>query len=227
MEKKKYKIAELANILDVSVPAIRKKVTVEGNQKRYKKQFEVISEDDTMFILLDDIELEKEKELAFRNKNKFSVKKTLSDTQIETFDDNDIIDVTPERPVIIENQNNILLEFTKRYTDEISNVNKTLRETYEKHSAELLEKEQKILLLTTSENSKDNEINALRANEKTLQAQKKRYQLCIIALSVTFFIIVITLVYFLVKAQNKPPQIITTEKVVEKVVNVPVKVKKR
>ena len=196
MEKKKYKIAELANILDVSVPAIRKKVTIEGNKKRYKKHFEVINEDDTMFILLDDIELEREKELAFKNKNKFSVKKTLSETQEETFEDNTIIDVTPEKQSNLEFYVDKLETFTKRYIDDMQNVNDTLRETYK----EMAEKDKQILLLEDFENRTKQDMLELQANNKTLQTKIKRYIKTIIGLSITFFIIVLVLAVFLARA---------------------------
>ena len=200
MEKKKYKIAELANILGVSEPAVRKKVTSDGLEKRYKKLYEVIVEDDTMFILLDDIELEKEKELAFKNKNKFSSKDSVREPYTQTVENVDYIEVTPEIQQNNEFSQNHFVEFTKRYIDRLENLYSTLDEI----RRDTVEKDKQILLLEDFKNRDKQDIIELQANNKTLseklEAQKKRYIKTIIGLSVTFFIIVLVLTIFLSRA---------------------------
>lgn len=208
MEKKKYSISELARILDVTQPAIRKKIKQNGKVKRYKNRFEVVEETvnskPTMLILLDDEELQEEISASKTNKNKIFGNNTVSDTYAEDIENVDYIDVTPEKQTIKENSLNEIFEFTERYINRSENVYKMLIE----------EKEKNIKYLELLDKDKKDEVIEAQALLKVAQAQKKRYQYGLIILLITFFITVITFTVFYVKALNKPPQVIETEKVV-------------
>ena len=219
MEKKKYSISELARILDVTQPAIRKKIKQNGKVKRYKNRFEVVEETvnskPTMLILLDDEELQEEISASKTNKNKIFGNTNVSETYEEDIENVDYIDVTPEKPSAQETFLNNVYEFTERYINRSENVYKMLLE----------EKDRSIKMLEILDNNKVDEVmqaksQQLAAEQKLADVQNetnkkiKRYQYGFIILLITFFATVITFTIFYIKALNKPPQIIETEKVV-------------
>lgn len=216
MEKKKYSISQLASILEVSEAAVRKKIKTNGKVKRYKKRFDVVEEEvdgkSLMLILLDDDELEAEISASKINKNKFSSKENVDYTYTEGTENVDYIDVTPEKSSPQQNSLNEIYEFTERYIQRSENVYERLIE----------EKEKNIKFLEMLDKSKEDETLKAQALLRETQGKMKRYKYVVLTLLVTFFITVITLVIFLVKALNKPPEVIETEKVIEKVVEKPV-----
>ena len=231
MEKKKYSISELARILDVTQPAIRKKIKQNGKVKRYKNRFEVVEETinskPTMLILLDDEELQEEISASKTNKNKIFGNTTVDDTYTEDIENVDYIDVTPEKPSAQETFLNNIYEFTERYINRSENVYKMLLE----------EKDRSIKMLEILDNNKVDEVMQAKsqqqaAEQKLADIQKetdkkiKRYQYVLLTLLITFFITVITFTVFYIKALNKPPQVIETEKVVTVEKLVPVKGKR-
>ena len=232
MERQKYSIAELARILDVTQPAIRKKITGKGKEKRYKKRFEVVEEiidsKPIQLILLNDEELQGEISAAKINKNKFSNNNTVSETYAEDIENVDYIDVTPEKPSAQETFLNNVYEFTERYINRSENVYKMLLE----------EKDRNIKMLEILDNNKVDEVMQAKsqqqaAEQKLVEVQKetdkkvKRYRYILITLCITFFAAILVLTILYVKALNKPPEIREVEKVIEKVIEKPVYIKKK
>lgn len=209
---KKYSISELASILDVSIVAIRKKIKGEGSKKRYKERFEVISEDNKMFILLDDADLLEEQELAKMNKNKFASQQNVSSNVTGNAQNVEIIDVNPEIQQMNDFSNIQNENLTERYIKRLENLYETLDETRQN----ALENEKKIFLLEDIEKRKDVDLSELRATNKTLSITNKRYLITLITLLITFIITLsITFVYFI-----SHPKTITQEKQVTKVITV-------
>ena len=208
MEKKKYSISELARILDVTQPAIRKKIKQNGKVKRYKNRFEVVEETinskPTMLILLDDEELQEEIFASKTNKNKIFGNTTVENTYTEDIENVDYIDVTPEKQTIQQNSLNEVFEFTERYITRSENVYKML----------LAEKDKNIKYLELLDKDKVDEVVQAQALQRVAEQKAKRYKYVLITLSITFFITVITLAVLYVQALNKPPKVIETEKVV-------------
>ena len=216
MDKKKYSIAQLAGILGVTEPAVRKKIKLNGNVKRYKNRFEVVEEEingrPTTLILLDDEELQSEISASKMNKNKFSSNSNVEETYTEDIENVDYIDVTPEKPTAQQNSLNAIFEFTERYITRSENVYERLIE----------EKENNIKYLELLDKNKEDETLKAQALLKVAEAKNKRYQYVLLTLLITFIITVMVLIIMLIKEQNKPPQVIETEKVVEKVIEKPV-----
>ena len=130
MEKKKYSIQELSDILGVSVAAIRKKISQDENnpsEKRYKKRYQIVSETingrEVMQICLSDIELEEEKRLSTQNKIKHGPSETLQETYNENvIEDENVIDIVPEdilKPIKDKNAGNIIENLTERYNNDL------------------------------------------------------------------------------------------------------------
>ena len=155
--KKEYTIKELQTILGCSRTAIAKKIKPDEHNtgvKRYKDRYEVRVKDGQIVILFDDAELEEEKRLS----KGFN---TVSYNGVNTQENEDIIEIEPE---IKESKEDKILNFTERYIERFA----TLQETFYK---ELKERDNKILLLTTSENTKEQEYLRTVAENKTLKAR--------------------------------------------------------
>ena len=175
--KKEYTIKELQDIFGCSRTAIVKKIKTDNNNtgvKRYKERYEVTTKDGQMVILFDDAELEEEKRLS----KGFN---TISSNGYNTLKNEDIIDVEPD---IKENKQDSLLNFTERYIERYT----TLQETFYN---ELKERDKQILLLTTSENAKEQEYLRALAETKTLKA-RNTLLMVILGVIVTVLICVIT-----------------------------------
>lgn len=212
MSKNKYKISELANILGVSEVAIRKKI----KDKRYRQRYEVVTETvnskQVSFILLDNAELEEEKQLAFQNKNKFSQQNVYNNVE-----ETDYIDVMPEKSEEETLSENQYITFTKLYIDKIDNLYETLHETQK----ETLEKDKQIYLLENLENRTKEDILATQAENKTLKIQMKRYQIVM----TTFLLISVSLLFvmgaiLMYQHFNPKKEVIEKEKQVIKVITV-------
>lgn len=154
---KEYTIKELQAIFGCSRTAIVKKIKPDAKNtgvKRYKERYEVTVKDGQMAILFDDAELEEEKRLS-RGFN------TVSNNGVNTPNNDDIIDIEPD---IKENNQDNLLNFTERYIERYTTLQRTFYD-------ELKERDKQILLLTTSENAKEQEYLKAVAENKTLKAR--------------------------------------------------------
>lgn len=139
MERKKYSIQQLADILGISVAAIRKKISANENspdEKHYKKRYPVVTETldnrPIMLICLTDLELEEEKRLSKINKMKHS-----SDTTLQETSEDNVIDMEYTREIPHSDPNihqisqitaETLLNFTERYNNELATLHKNYTE---------------------------------------------------------------------------------------------------
>lgn len=187
--RKEYTIKELQEILGCSRTAIVKKIKATGDNtdtKRYKDRYEVSQKDGQMVIILDDFELEEEKRLS---KGMGSV----SNNSYNTTENESIIDIEPN---VTELQQSEIYNFTERYIDRFITFQETMYN-------ELRERDKQILLLTTSENNKQQEYLQTVAENKTL---KKRNTMLTVSLGViiTVLICVITISVTLLATNNTP-----------------------
>lgn len=154
--RKAYTIKELQFIFGCSRTAIVKKIKPIGDNtdsRRYKDRYEVSVKDGQMVILFEDWELEEEKRLS---KGMGSV----SNNGDNTPSNEDIIDIEPN---VTESKQNELYNFTERYIDKYTTFQETMYN-------ELRERDKQILLLTTSEKSKQEEYLKTIAENKTLKS---------------------------------------------------------
>lgn len=155
--KKKYSIKELSTILGCSVTAVSKKLKVDPENpviKRYKNVHETVVEGGITYILLSDSELEHEKACSRGFNN-------VINNGYTTPQNDDIVDV---EPVVTEKTEERLINFTERYMQQFTTLQKTYYE-------EMREKDKQIYLLTTSENQKEKEYLQAQAMNKTLTEQ--------------------------------------------------------
>lgn len=176
--RKEYTIKELQSIFGCSRTAIVKKIKTAGDNtdiRRYKDRYEVSVKDGQMVILFEDWELEEEKRLS---KGMGSV----SNNGDNTANNQDIIDIEPN---VTENKQNELYNFTERYIERFTTLQETIYN-------ELKERDKQILLLTTSENTKQEEYLKTVAENKTL---KKRNTLLMIMLGVVIAVLICVITY--------------------------------
>ena len=176
--RKEYTIKELQAILGCSRTAIVKKIKENGDNtgiKRYKDRYEVTQKDGQIAIMFEDWELEEEKRLS---KGMGSVLSTGDNTQTNQ----DIIDIEPN---ISEKTQNDLYNFTERYIDRYTTLQETMYN-------ELRERDKQILLLTTSEKSKQEEYLKTIAENKTL---KSRNTILLTVLGVTILVLICVITY--------------------------------
>ena len=155
--RKEYTIKELQQILGCSRTAIVKKIKTNGDNtdiRRYKDRYEVGVKDGQMVILFEDWELEEEKRLS-RGMG------LVSNNGDNTSQNEDIIDVEPN---VTEMKQNELYNFTERYIERFTTLQETMYN-------ELRERDKQILLLTTSEKSKQEEYLKTVAENKTLKSR--------------------------------------------------------
>ena len=177
--KRKYSVKELASILGCSVTAVNKKIKADENNpvvKRYRNAYETVLENGITYILLDDADLEDEKK---RSKG-FS---NVLNNGYNTPQNDDVIDIEPYQE---EKKKDTLLEFTERYINNFTTLQKTFYE-------EMREKDKQIYLLTTSENQKQAEYLETKALNKTLE---KRNNVLKVALTVVITLLVTLAVVF-------------------------------
>lgn len=175
--KKEYTIKELQSILGCSRTAIVKKIKTDEHNtdiKRYKDRYEVTQKDGQMAIIFDDAELEEEKRLS----KGFN---TVTNNGYNTPQNEDIIEIEPE---FKENKQDDILNFTERYIERYTTLQETMYN-------ELKERDKRILLLTTSENSKEQEYLKAVAENKTLK-QRNTLLMVISGVAITVLICVIT-----------------------------------
>ena len=128
-----------------------------------------------MAIMFEDWELEEEKRLS---KGMASVTSNGDNTP----QNEDIIDIEPN---VTNSQQNSYIEFTERYIDRFTTLQETMYN-------ELRERDKQILLLTTSENNKQEEYLKTVAENKTL---KKRNTLLMITLGVIITVLICVITY--------------------------------
>lgn len=186
--KKEYSLQELASILGCSRTAIAKKIKSVGdntNIKRYKNRYDVVMIDGKMHIILDESELEQEKRLSKGFNN-------VMDEGYNTVENDNIIDIEPVKE---EKTKTNVIEFTERYIEKFTTLQV---EMYN----ELKKRDQQVLLLEKSENSKQYEIFQIQAENKTLQLRNNVLK--------TFLVVVVTLlimvsagfITFVIKSYN-------------------------
>lgn len=175
--RKEYTIKELQSIFGCSRTAIVKKIKQNGDDtssKRYKDRYEVSVRDGQMVILFEDWELEEEKRLS-RGMG------SVSNNGDNTPQNEDIIDVETN---VTEMKQNELYNFTERYIDRFTTLQETMYN-------ELKERDKQILLLTTSENHKQEEYLKTVAENKTLKSRNTVLKV-ILGIVITVLICVIT-----------------------------------
>ena len=190
MNKKEYRIADLSAILGISEVAIRKKVKDGLYKQRYEVVTKLFNNKQTAFILLSDVELEEEKRIASANKNKFYGQKVEHNVE-----DNDFIEVEPEKEQFNNNFQDDFKEFTKLYLSKIDNLYQSLYTTQQ----ETLQKDKQIYLLETSESRIKSDILETQAENKTLKLQNKRYLIALIISLCLCTMLCMPLFYILLK----------------------------
>lgn len=181
--KQKYSIKELAEILGCSITAVQKKIVVVENNpviRRYKKRYDVVIEYGKSYILLEDEELEEEKRLSKGFKN---VSKNVNENPEKVID----VDYSSETTMNKDDYVDKVLEFTERYIERYE----TLQKTYYN---ELQQKDKQILLLTTSENNKQEEYLAAKA--KTIELEKRNRSLLLYLTFISTLFITLLIVIF-------------------------------
>lgn len=176
--KKEYTIKELQSIFGCSRTAIVKKIKPTGDNtdsKRYKERYEVGVKDGQMVILFEDWELEEEKRLS---KGMGSVSGNGDNTAINE----DIIDIEPN---VTESKQSELYNFTERYIERYTTLQETMYN-------ELRERDKQILLLTTSEKTKQDEYFKTQAELTTL---KKRNTVLKVILGVVITVLICVITY--------------------------------
>lgn len=218
MERKQYTIQQLADILGVSVAAIRKKIrpdATDPNIKRYRKRYPVVTGtfDDrpVMQICLTDIELEEEKRLSGINKIKHSSDVTLPETYennvVETVntDDEDVIEAEYARAP--ENPSNLILTLTERYNNELRTyIDRTIAAERNQALLEDKEKREGLYLQEIKDAKKETE-----EAKKLTSNVVKYFSITLIAMLLLLILSVSFLVY---KLMN--PTIIEKQVVIEK-----------
>lgn len=171
--RKEYTIKELTQILGCSRTAIVKKIKEDGDNpsvKRYKNRYEVVISNGQMAILMDDADLEREKSMSRGVNNVLS-------NGYNTAENDDIIDVEPEKEKNISNE---LYNFTERYIENLKTLHQHMYN-------EVLERDKKILLLTTTEETQKKEY--LKVTSENI-ALKKRNTVLTVLLGVTSLVLV-------------------------------------
>ena len=201
--RKEYTIKELQSIFGCSRTAIVKKIKATGDNtdsKRYKDRYEVSVKDGQMVILFEDWELEEEKRMS-RGMG------SVSNNGDNTPSNEDIIDIEPN---FTENKQDTLYNFTERYIDRFTTLQETMYN-------ELRERDKQILLLTTSEKSKQEEYLKTVAENKTLKSRNTILKV-ILGVVITVLICVVT---YCITINNVPSNdtsyVSSSDKVIESI----------
>lgn len=190
--RKEYTINELAHILGCSRTAIVKKIKVDSvnpSIERYKNRYDVVISNGIKAILLDDYEIEQEKACS-------RGAKTVVNNGYKSVEDEDVIDVEPEKNNISASE---VLNFTERYISEFKTFQENTYNEIKNLTRERDEAKNQIYLLTDSEKRKEDALVQTLSENTTL---KKRNTMLSVALGVvvtvlvgfvTFYITYITL----------------------------------
>ena len=196
--KKKYSIKELSTILGCSVTAVSKKLKIDPDNpviKRYKNVHETVVEGGITYILLSDSELEHEKACSRGFNNVVNNGYTAPQNE-------DIIDV---EPVATEKTEERLINFTERYMQQFTTLQKTYYE-------EMREKDKQIYLLTTSENQKEKEYLQAQALNKTLTEQNtsltNRNNVLKLVLTTVVTLLLTFITLYIIALNNKPEPVV-------------------
>lgn len=217
---KEFKVADLAKAWGISVNA---------TWNRIKKE-----------KLLTVMKLDNNKEITFvvvpeDILNKYMVNKV---NEVVKQDDYEVIlsddnhneqfknDITSSMIEFSREINNQIISLNNDYNQRLLCRDEVHNQQMMKMNEELIRYKSQIPLLEDKANREGLYINEINELKKEKQ-KKEHYFYVLLAVLVVFIIVIAILSVLLVKAQNKPPQVITTEKVVEKIVNVPVKVKRK
>lgn len=187
--KKMYSVKELSIILGCSPTAVNKKIKqVDDNPeiRLYKNRYEVVINEGKTVILLDDEELEKEKELS-KGFNKVINNGYNDNTNVVETVENSYIQAETQQ--IKDNSIDKILEFSNGYLNRYETLQ---REFYE----EMRNKDKQILLLTTSENQKQSEYIETQAKNKTLETQNKRLMLYLTVVTTLFITVVLMFIFY-------------------------------
>ena len=185
---KAYSYDELASILGCSRTAIAKKVIKDSDNpsvERYKNRYDVVLRNGKKCILIDDEALEEEKQNSRGFKN-------VSNNSYNTPVNEDIIDIEPERH---EKQSNKVMEFTERYIDKFTTLQETMYN-------ELRNRDNQILLLTTSENKRQEEYFKTSAENKQLKEKNNVLLKVIITLGTLLVIVLSSFITFAISWNN-------------------------
>lgn len=199
---KKYSVKELAAILGCSLTAVNKKIVKDDNNpeiKRYRNRYQTVVEENVTYILLDDEALEDEKRRSKGFKAGFT---NVSNTVSNEYETTDYIDV---EPVLQNNNQDKLLEFTQRYINDFTTLQKTFYD-------EMRQKDQQIYLLTTSENQKQAEYLETQAKNKQLVKQNNVLKTILTVVITLFATLAITFIALNV-SKNKDAEPVEVPKV--------------
>lgn len=215
MAVKKYTIQELADILGVSVAAIRKKITTDEydtNIKRYKKRYKIVMEEidgrNVMLVCLSDSELEEEIRLADVNKTKHAAKnnvlETYSDTVSDTYTERheqDTVNVSDDKLTsTAKEMANVLINFTERYNNDMQNL-----------MERVITAESKQVLLEDKANREGLYLQDIKAAKQETRNVIKYFTITLIILSILLILSVIVLIH-----KYAHPTVIEKQIVVEK-----------
>lgn len=198
---REYSYDELARILGCSRTAIAKKIKPDENNpgiERYKNRFEVVIKDGKKCILLDDADLEEEKLKSRGFKN-------VANNSYTTPQNEDIIDV---EAIYQDKRQETLLEFTERYIDKFTTLQETMYN-------ELRNRDNQILLLTTSEKSKQEEHFKTEAENKTLKQKYNVMRNVVITLATLLVILTTFSITFFITERNVSANVSNVEPVIE------------
>ncbi len=198
---REYSYDELAGILGCSRTAIAKKIKPDENNpgvERYKNRFEVVIKDGKKCILLDDADLEEEKLKSRGFKN-------VANNGYTTPQSEDIIDV---EAIYQDKRQETLLEFTERYIDKFTTLQETMYN-------ELRNRDNQILLLTTSEKSKQEEHFKTEAENKTLKQKYNVMRNVVITLATLLVILTTFSITFFITERNVSANVSNVEPVIE------------
>ncbi len=198
---REYSYDELAGILGCSRTAIAKKIKPDENNpgvERYKNRFEVVIKDGKKCILLDDADLEEEKLKSRGFKN-------VANNSYTTPQNEDIIDV---EAIYQDKRQETLLEFTERYIDKFTTLQETMYN-------ELRNRDNQILLLTTSEKSKQEEHFKTEAENKTLKQKYNVMRNVVITLATLLVILTTFSITFFITERNVSANVSNVEPVIE------------
>jgi hypothetical protein len=178
--RKEYTINELASILGCSRTAIVKKIKPDEKKpdiRRYRGRYDVVTSNGQLAILLDDNDLEQEKSMSKGANN-------VINNSANTAENDNIIDIEPEKNI---NESETVISLTERYTNQLMTLQK---EMYN----ELRNRDNQILLLTTSEKSKEQEYLMTQAENKKL---KMRNRILTVITSVIATVVLIWITFFI------------------------------
>lgn len=185
--RKEYTINELAQILGCSRTAIVKKIKVDSvnpSIERYKNRYDVVISNGIKAILLDDYEIEQEKACS-------RGAKTVINNGYKSAEDEDIIDIEPEKNKISASE---VLNFTERYISEFKTFQETTYNEIKNLTRERDEAKNQIYLLTDSEKRKEDALVQTLSENTTL---KKRNTMLSVALGVALTVLICFITFYI------------------------------